>query len=279
MTFDQTVAEMLVKITNDPSFATKHGLEQALRLLAKWRSQLIDNTVVNMLGTTIQAGPFKGMEFVARASEANVSPRLLGSYESELHPIIEEICSSDYECLIDIGCADGYYAVGFACRMPSLKVYAFDINLIAQQQCSDLALRNGISSRIEVGGEFSGENFSIYGGRRALVFLDAEGAEDELLRPDLYAGLVNLAVLVECHDVFKPGISKKIAERFASTHEIRRVEPSLPYSKLPDWFGQLSHLDQLLAIWEWRMGPTPWLYMVPRADLGLDNTNAAHTGK
>jgi hypothetical protein len=26
----------------------------------------------------------------------------------------------------------------------------------------------------------------------------------------------------------------------------------------------LGHLDQLLAIWEWRMAPTPWLMLEPR---------------
>jgi len=25
----------------------------------------------------------------------------------------------------------------------------------------------------------------------------------------------------------------------------------------------LGHLDHLLATWEWRMGPTPWLVMEP----------------
>jgi len=25
--------------------------------------------------------------------------------------------------------------------------------------------------------------------------------------------------------------------------------------------GNLAHLDQLLAVWEWRSGPTPWLVM------------------
>jgi hypothetical protein len=29
----------------------------------------------------------------------------------------------------------------------------------------------------------------------------------------------------------------------------------------PTWFNNLAHLDQLLAVWEWRSGPTPWLVM------------------
>jgi len=33
---------------------------------------------------------------------------------------------------------------------------------------------------------------------------------------------------------------------------------------LPPMFGKLGHLDQLLALWEWRMGPTPWLLLASR---------------
>ena len=30
---------------------------------------------------------------------------------------------------------------------------------------------------------------------------------------------------------------------------------------MPAWFSNMAHLDQLLAFWEWRSGPTPWLVM------------------
>ncbi len=32
----------------------------------------------------------------------------------------------------------------------------------------------------------------------------------------------------------------------------------------PAWFQQVSHLDQLLATWEWRASPTPWLVLKPK---------------
>jgi hypothetical protein len=266
MSINDVVASRLREAVAQPGFPTAAGLEGALRLLAKWRSQLIDNTVVAREGVLVQAGPFKGMTFVERVSEANVSPRLLGSYEAELHPIIEEIVMSGYERIVDIGCADGYYAVGFATRMLNVKVAAFDINPLAQQKCAELARTNEVSDRVEVHGTFSGEHFAPYAAERSLIFIDAEGAEDDLLRPDRYPALQKLAVLVECHDVFKPGLSESLAARFAATHTVRRIEPQLHCPTLPPWFSKLSHLDQLLAAWEWRAGPTPWLYMVPEAE-------------
>ena len=264
MSLERRVTEMLSEMMRSPDFASQRGLENALRLLAKWRSQLIDNTVVARQGTVIRGGPFAGMRFVERASECNVAPRLLGSYEGELHPVVEDICAAGYERLVDIGCADGYYAVGFARRMPGLTVYAHDVNPTAQSQCAALAESNGVAGRVQVGGLFRGEDFEGHAGHRTLVFIDAEGAEDELMRPDLYPALARLSALVECHDVFKPGLSGRIAERFAATHDIRRIAPRLHCPDLPEWFSTMSHLDQVLAGWEWRMGPTPWLYMTPQ---------------
>jgi hypothetical protein len=40
---------------------------------------------------------------------------------------------------------EGYYAVGFALRMPDAIVYAFDIDPTAQHYCANLAKLNCVS--------------------------------------------------------------------------------------------------------------------------------------
>ena len=114
-------AELERIMAGDPSPAR---LAAALRHLAKWRAQVIGNTLAAGLGTTIPAGPFAGMSFpgggsgdrrgqahdaaqdqegveVGRdrtgqvgqgpAAEGGYPPRLLGAYEATLHPVIETI--------------------------------------------------------------------------------------------------------------------------------------------------------------------------------------------
>ncbi|NDC04481.1 MAG: hypothetical protein EBZ81_16380 [Betaproteobacteria bacterium] len=48
-----------------------------------------------------------------------------------------------------------------------------------------------------------------------------------------------------------------------SAHEIAMLQDVAQrrLEKPPHWFVNLAHLDQLLATWEWRSGPTPWLVM------------------
>ncbi len=93
-------------------------LNAALRHLAKWRSALLDNTLTARDGTGVLDGPFKGMAYPVRAAEGARAARVLGAYEAGLEPVIETIIRRAYATVIDIGCAEGYYAVGLARRMP-----------------------------------------------------------------------------------------------------------------------------------------------------------------
>lgn len=262
-TTEKAIAERIRLMAADPRLGTAAGLESTLRLLAKWRAQIIDRTIVARHGTTIQAGPFAGMHFVTRASEAGVAPKLLGCYEAALQPVVEEIVEAGFRRIVDIGCADGYYAVGLARRLPAAEILAFDIDPVARDHCAALAEANEVADRVTIAGEFRGEDFGRLSGPDTLVFIDAEGAEDELLDPAAYPALTSLTILAECHDGLKPGLAGRIAERFAESHLVRRIEAILPSPALPSWFDKVSELDRLLAVWEWRNGPTPWLFMKP----------------
>ena len=101
--------------------------------------------------------------------------------------------------------------------------------------------------------------------RRCLVIVDIEGAEDDLLRPDLAPALAGMRLIVETHDVYRPGVMDRVRARFEATHEITEVRPGPKTAPLPELLRNRSHLDQLLAVWELRAAPTPWLVMVPKA--------------
>lgn len=244
---------------------TERYLNRGLRMLAKWRSRLIANTLIAREGAVVLNGPFAGMKYGRAATEGSLAARLLGSYESELHPTIESLARSGLEVVVDIGCAEGFYAVGFARLMPSVEVHAFDIDPQAREQCALLAAENGVSDRVRIGGEFRPEDFESFKNRRTLVFVDAEGAEDELLDPSRQPSLGSMTVIVETHEHERRGVIGRLTERFAPTHDIERLEQGPKTTPLPAWFAELGHLDQLLAAWEWRAHPTPWLVMRPRS--------------
>jgi SAM-dependent methyltransferase len=247
-----------------PADPNGDAIYQLLRLLGRWRSQMLANLYVARQGVRIWSGPFAGMEYVDRATEGALIARLLGAYESELHPHLARFAQEDLDCVIDVGCAEGYYAVGLARMMPKVTVYAYDINETARAMCAELAAKNGVADRVIVGAEFKPDGFEAFAGKRALVMLDAEGAELDILQPALSPALAQMNLIVETHDVYRPGALATLVERFSPTHDIARVDQQLQAFDGPPWFSRLTHLDQLLCIWEWRKQPTPWLVMRPK---------------
>ncbi|WP_165837176.1 methyltransferase [Phenylobacterium hankyongense] len=240
-------------------------LLRVLRLLGQWRSQMLANTYLKHQGATIYGGPFRGMQYVSAATEGALIPRLLGTYESELHPYLAAFAAADLDCVVDVGCAEGYYAVGLARMMPQVTVHAHDIDPAAREACAALAARNGVADRVVIGGAFEPQDFEAFAGRRVLVLMDAEGAELDVLQPALSPALADMSLIVETHDLYRPGTLAAMMERFSATHDIVRVDQQPKVFDLPPWLQTLSHLDQLLAVWEWRVQPTPWLVMRPRA--------------
>lgn len=266
MTYVEQVVQWLRdRLARDPPLANANELNTVLRVLAVWRSRAIAEAYVRQHGARIMQGPFAGMDYVTTATEGALAPRLIGTYESELHPHIARFAEAGLDCVIDVGCAEGYYAVGLARLMPQAVVHAFDTNPKARAACAELAAKNGVSERVIIGETFTPDGFEAFAGRRCLAVVDIEGAEDDLLRPDLSPALARMDLIVETHDVYRPGVLARLTERFSPTHDILRLDGEPKTLPLPAFLDNASHLDRLLAVWEFRLRPTPWLVLTPKA--------------
>lgn len=238
-------------------------LNNTLRLLAKWRSVIIQNTMIANHGTVIHGGPFIGMQFLHKSAEGCHVAKLLGCYEQPLHKYFTAAALGRYDRVINIGCAEGYYAVGIARLSESVMVDAYDTDEVARESCTSLARNNNVSDRVNVYGAFSAKSFADYTGQKCLVLCDVEGAEKELLDINACPEMRKLDFIIESHECLVPGITDELISRFSHTHRITKILDigSRRVVNPPEWFVNLSHLDQLLATWEWRSGPTPWLVL------------------
>lgn len=234
-------------------------LNTALRLLAMYRSAVLQKEYIKRYGVDVLGGPFKGMHFLEHSAEGCHLPKLLGCYEQELQPFIAQIPARGFANIVNIGCAEGYYAVGFKRLFPAVRVLAFDTDENAQRACRTLAVRNQVD--IEVGATFASADFQSMKGR-TLVWCDIEGGERDLLDPEKAPALAHMDIVVELHPApVTPDIAE-VPKRFAATHRIQVIQQQMARPPLPTMFGRLGHLDQLLAVWEWRATPTPWAIMV-----------------
>lgn len=246
----------------DGKAPSRAALNSALRVLGKWRSELVAAEIRERSGGKVMAGPFAGMVYPAQASEGGLAPRLLGVYEASLWPVIEGAAARGYRLVVDVGAAEGYYAVGLARLLPQARVLARDLNPAARALCAAMAAANGVADRVELGGLFTHADFDICtGAGGALVICDIEGAEDELLDPQAAPGLAHADILVEVHEGLKPGLLARLQDRFAPTHRVTRLDRRLAPDALPPFAQGWSDMDRLIALWEWRAAPTPWLWM------------------
>jgi hypothetical protein len=222
-------------------------------------------------GGRVRAGPFAGMRYIDASVGSCFIPKLLGTYERELACKIEWICRRQPKLFIDIGAAEGYYAIGLALRIAQAQVVAFEQDEKGQIALAAMAQLNGVADRLTVRGRCEPEDLAaaLEGNPAAVVICDVEGYEQALLDPAKVAGLVDAILLVETHEFLRPGVTDALCSRFARSHDIERIwqEPrdraEFPWRTLGTMLLPVSYLDW--AVSEWRPERMSWLWMTPRS--------------
>lgn len=193
---------------------------------------------------------------------------MLGSYEAEIHPWLEEICRKKYDGVIAVGCAEGYYAVGMACKMKGTPVYAYDISEEARAQCRKMAETNQVDN-VEIMNYCDPDELKrVVGGLKFLVISDCEGYEKHLFTRDNIESLAQAEMLIEVHDFMDVTILPYLREFFAATHDIREVESIDDLRKLdryeyPELHGREIH-ERYTITAEWRKRIQIWMYATPK---------------
>ena len=215
-------------------------------------------------GRCVLSGPFVGMNYVPQAVGSAFVPKLLGSYEAELHGVMEQILAADYAVVVDVGCAEGYYANGIARRLPSAYVYAFDTDPEARQLCESMAALNGVQERVTVRGKCEPGGLNALLAGRSLIICDAEGFETELLRPELAPAMARADILVELHDHLEPGITPLLLKRFGETHQATLINAK---ERDPNDYPLLRFTEaksRQLAVSEFRPSGQQWAFLKSR---------------
>lgn len=234
------------------------------RSLMKERTHELAEMIKRASAMRVMDGSFKGLQLPEDASWGDLAPKLLGTYESDLAAAVDEMVAWAPDRLVNVGCAEGYYAVGLARRLPKTEVFAYDTDPKAQELSKVCADLNQV--KLVVRGTCLPEELAqlAASSARLAVVLDCEGFERELLLTDP-AAFKTSAILVECHDTIHPGITDAIAARYETSHHVQRIAQGArnpnAIALLQDW----NEADRWLVMSERRAGVMTWLWMKPRA--------------
>ena len=177
-----------------------------------------------LAGGRVAAGPFAGMPY-RRSKLATYPSKILGTYELEIADLVERLCGHAFPRIVNVGAAEGYYAVGFARRCPHAKVVAFEAKEALRRDLLRLAGDNNVADRLEVRGLCQPGDLekALAGFENVLLIVDVEGAESDLLNPVSVPNLNQAHIVVELHDFIVPGVSSLVRRRFEATHVITEV--------------------------------------------------------
>jgi hypothetical protein len=217
----------------------RHFRRRFKALHQKTRSALFKDGDIAVL-----SGPFKGMRYFDEVVWGPITPKWLGSYEVELAAIIETIVARAYEVIVDVGCAEGYYAVGLAYRNHHARVHAYDADFISRRQTRRLAALNGLKDRVLVSGYCTAADLERHAGRHGLLVCDIEGFERSLLDPVSCPSLKGFDILVEVHEgAWSKSTLDLLKDRFAASHDVLSVTAT----DRKDWIRQQPGVSDLLT--------------------------------
>lgn len=218
---------------------------------------------------SVASGPFQGLRYPRLQSVGSaLLPKLLGSYESELRDVLEDLLATEYDTVVDVGCAEGYYAVGLGRCLPKAEIYAFDSDPRARQACAEMARLNQIENRMHIG-IFCDKQVlrSLPLGNKALIMADCEGYEKKLFDSDMAEFLAKHTLLIEAHDFIDIEISSHLRDAFSSTHRIRSIRSTDDIEKAHKYdypeLAKYTMSERRLILGERRPGIMEWLTMTP----------------
>lgn len=281
---------MLIKRALISAFATRWPLRTIIRntlpLSVRARRQALTSQYVETFGCVVSAGPFEGVVLSVESSwgDGDLLPKLSGTYEQALWSAWSEVLGRTYSAAIDVGCAEGYYAVGMTRKLKlDNNVYAFDIDPKARQLCSRNACLNGVKDRLIIGGRCDPNSLReiLVENPRSFLLLDCEGGERDLLGSVSLSQLSKCDVLVECHDFLDPGVTNALKTRFEASHNICMIlEDVTPIVSHSHFLMRLGSLDRAIGTCEFRPVPMHWLFMKAK-DIrqDVDKVAAAHLAR
>ncbi len=191
-----------------------------------------------------------------------------------MHGAIEQIIARDYATIINIGAADGYYALGLARRLPQTRVLAFEADPNHHKYLEVSARANGVAERLFVRGFCTQHELRaalVTVRKPVLVFSDIEGGEVNLLDPESTGALRDVDLLIETHDQYVENCTDTLLSRFSPSHEIQRFAgrprtasdfPERVFPLLPRVFPETA--VELMN--ERRTEPQQWLLLTARGN-------------
>lgn len=220
----------------------------------------------------VKDGIMKGLKYPEFTSfGSSLFPKLAGTYENELESSFTQLLKNEYKTIIDIGCAEGYYAVGLAKLFPSCYVFAFDLDDEARSLCERMAIHNNVQDRIQVKEKCTPQWISQFSTElRSLIICDCEGYERQLFNEENVNAIKLSDLIIELHPMFESDIKNYLHFLFQDSHHINYISSYDDKRKIADLdkkYDQFQYLEKLILVQEGRPYTMDWMILISKSHI------------
>ena len=199
------------------------------------------------------------------AAGSALVPKFVGSYECELHAAISSLRGEAYAGVVDIGCAEGYYAVGLARLLPGTPIFAYDTDPAAQALCERLAALNQVRDQVHIAGSCDREQLMARSGQKLFLLCDCGGYELDLFDEPVAQAMAESDLIIETHEMYRPGCTAQLLSVFSATHIHEVISPVARRWEDFPVTQSVPRLFRRYAVDEWRNPAQRWLWLRSRS--------------
>jgi len=216
----------------------------------------------------VQQGPFKNMILSKKQywGVGDNGKKIFGLYEKEIQDLIVEIQEKNQcKTLIDIGGADGFYAVGSVINNLFQECIVFESSKKGRESISNNAKLNNVQSKISIQGiatenallELSNEM------NQSLILCDIEGGEFELFSNKLLNKLYPANIIIEIHKRPKKE-EQDLENRISKLFTIKKIIQNPKSLNIYDELKNFNDNNRSLLLSEGRSYVQEWWHAIPK---------------
>ena len=258
--FKWLILEVLSKIT-------LKKLELRIDKVVENKRIILSSKISKMYNNTVQQGPFKGMIINEDQfwGQGDRSSKILGLYEKEIQDLIVSIQKDkNYSTFVDIGGADGFFAIGSLVNNLFEKCEVFEISKRGRNSIQKNSKKNNVYDSIKIHDKASKRSLiKIDNINNSLILCDIEGGEYELFDEKLINGIHPSDIIIEIHKD-KENSLVNFEKRFTKSYSLTKITQEPRSLKNFKELENINDNNRALITSEGRSYVQEWWHLSPK---------------
>ena len=249
------------------SKVTFKKLEFRIDKVVEKKRIILSSKISKIYNNTVQQGPFKGMVMNEDQfwGQGDSSSKILGLYEKEIQDLIVSIQKDKkYSTFVDIGGADGFFAIGSLVNNLFKKCEVFEISKKGRISIQKNSKQNNVYDSIRIHDKASKASLTkIDNINNSLILCDIEGGEYELFDEKLIKKIYPSDIIIEIHKN-KENSLVNFEKRFTKSYSLTKITQEPRSLKNFKELENINDNNRALITSEGRSCVQEWWHLSPK---------------